>query len=432
MYEPQPDKPLPQPGRNTIPLQRQQADHKSRIIRNWDVPSPRVTAPLDLNPTRAQLSHDLREHRLAEEKHRQREESLRLLADMMPQIVLVLSPAGEFEFGNQRLFEYTGMTLEEASGLGWFTAVNIEDRPRTEELWIRASQTATPFEVECRIRRANGAMRWHLVRAIPMKDEQGQVLKWFGTCTDIHDQKTAEERLLDTNLAQRDFIAMVSHEFRTALTSIEGFSQLLCNENFSLNEVHEYAGDIYTDALRLHRLINNLLDLEKMQSGRMTLSLETVQLDHLLEELVERARLTSPHHILDLQIASLLPPLLADSDKLTQVITNLISNAIKYSPDGGEIFVACYQEEQHLHLVIKDQGLGIAPDALEEIFLPYRRLPLKESHYIQGTGLGLAIVRQIVQMHDGRVWAENNQEVGSSFHVVLPIIPPSQACTFLT
>jgi signal transduction histidine kinase len=233
-------------------------------------------------------------------------------------------------------------------------------------------------------------------------------------------QRAAVSELERLNRAKSDFVSIVSHEFRTPLTGIQGFSEMMTSEDLTLEEMREYAGDINKDAHRLNRMINEMLDLDKMESGRMQLHREAVDLNAIVTESVERMRPNAPRHTVVLRLDPELPEMNADRDKLTQVITNLLNNALKYSPDGGEVVVSTRVEGNGAHLVVRDHGIGIPAAALETIFERYGRVESKETRHIQGTGLGLPIVRQIVQLHGGTVWAESTVGEGSVFHVTLP------------
>jgi signal transduction histidine kinase len=231
----------------------------------------------------------------------------------------------------------------------------------------------------------------------------------------------ANEQLSRINKVQSNFVSVVSHEFRTTLTSIQGFSELICDEEFSYEEVKEYATDINSNALLLNEMISEMLDLERLSSGQMQLQQTLINLNTLLSHLINSISALTPHHSFHLQLDETLPSLSADPDRLVQVITNLVGNAIKYSPAGGEIFVRSQVENNLAHVSIQDQGIGIPSYALEQIFTPYYRVEAESSRYITGTGLGLSIVRQIIEMHSGAVWVESTHGQGSTFHFTLPL-----------
>jgi signal transduction histidine kinase len=234
-------------------------------------------------------------------------------------------------------------------------------------------------------------------------------------------QRAAVSELERLNQAKSDFVSIVSHEFRTPLTGIQGFSEMMRDEQLTIEEMREYAGDINKDSQRLNRMIDEMLDLDRMESGRMTIHPERIDLNAVLDEAVNRVRPNAPDHTLSLDLQSDLPSINADRDRLTQVASNLLNNAVKYSPTGGRIIVKSRAEGDQVRIEVRDEGLGIPPEALETIFERYSRVDSQATKDIPGTGLGLPIVRQIVQLHGGRVWAESELGRGSVFHVSLPL-----------
>jgi signal transduction histidine kinase len=240
-------------------------------------------------------------------------------------------------------------------------------------------------------------------------------------------QRAAVAELERLNRAKSDFVSIVSHEFRTPLTGIQGFSEMMRGEDLTLDEMREYAGDINKDAHRLNRMITEMLDLDKMESGRMQLHREPVDLNAIVSDAVAQVRPNAPQHPVSLRLDPKLGEMSGDRDKLVQVMANLLSNAVKYSPNGGEIVVSTRVEGNDAHVAVRDHGIGIPSAALETIFERYGRVESVATRHIQGTGLGLPIVRQIVQLHGGAVWAESTVGEGSVFHVRLPRSEPASS-----
>ena len=235
--------------------------------------------------------------------------------------------------------------------------------------------------------------------------------------------QTSNEQREHMNRMQSDFVSIVNHEFRTTLTGIQGFSELMRDEEFSFQEIKEYASDINADARRLSHMITQLLDLDQMKSGQVALHLEKVDLNAVIKTVADRIRPTTSRHPIHLQLDPALPLLAGDSDKLTQVITNLVNNALKYSPDGGVIVLSSSIDGGHGHVRVQDHGIGIPPDALEQVFDPYySRIKSEALRYVKGSGLGLSIVRQVIHMHNGNTWAESVLGHGSVFHFTIPLI----------
>ncbi|MBI3521859.1 MAG: GAF domain-containing protein [Chloroflexi bacterium] len=240
-------------------------------------------------------------------------------------------------------------------------------------------------------------------------------------------QRAAVGELEQLSMAKSDFISIVSHEFRTPLTGIQGFSEMMRDEDLTPAEIKEFASDINKDALRLNRMITDMLDLDRMESGRMLLHRGEVDINAIIREVAGRVRPNSPRHPIELDLDDRLPVFSGDLDKLTQVVTNLLSNAVKYSPKGGDIRIASHADAGSVEVTVTDHGLGIPAEALEKVFERYSRIESTATRHIQGTGLGLPIVRQIVEMHGGRAWVESEVGKGSVFHFKVPLAALTQA-----
>jgi two-component system, sensor histidine kinase and response regulator len=261
----------------------------------------------------------------------------------------------------------------------------------------------------------------------PVLDDAGSFryfLVMFEDVTAKHEQEQAAlanlaalERL---SRLKSEFMSMVSHEFRTALTGIQGFSELMSSEEVAPVEVKEFAGDINADAMRLNRMITEMLDLDRIESGRMAMHMAPVDLNRLLSDAVERAQMTTDKHKIVVALDSALPMVEGDADRLTQVVTNLLSNAIKYSPEGGQIVVTSRRDGGNAEVSVRDHGQGIPAEFITRIFGRYERYDGGRSQPV-GTGLGLAIAQQILQLHSGRIWVESTPGHGADFKFALPI-----------
>jgi signal transduction histidine kinase len=238
--------------------------------------------------------------------------------------------------------------------------------------------------------------------------------------TALRAQKIAFADLTRLNRAKSDFVSVVSHEFRTPLTGIQGFSEMIRDDPLSMEDIKEFANDINNDATRLSRMISEMLDLDRMESGKTESNRERVDLAEAARVTADRMGANAPRHPVTLEVEPNVPLIWAERDRITQVVTNLISNAIKYSPDGGGVTVGVDTSGGMAHFWVRDHGIGIAPDSLEAVFDRYSRLATVKTRSIQGTGLGLPIVREICKAHGGRAWAESILGSGSTFHVSLP------------
>lgn len=228
--------------------------------------------------------------------------------------------------------------------------------------------------------------------------------------------QVTKDELEYSNKVKNDFVLILSHEFRTALTGIQGFSELLRDEALSVMEMKEFATDIHVDARRLVRMVTEMLDLERIETERMQLNLSWLDLNAIIINVTGRMSLLTTLHVIRPQLASALPVLLGDYDKLTHVLLHLLQNAVKYSPNGGDIIVSSYIEGHLVHVSVHDYGVGIFPTDLERIFERYAHVEMNSTRYVEGNGLSLSTTREIIQLHGGQVWAESVVGKGSIFH----------------
>jgi signal transduction histidine kinase len=234
----------------------------------------------------------------------------------------------------------------------------------------------------------------------------------------------ANRQLDELSRAKSELLSIVSHEVRTPLVGIRGFSEMIRDDTLGRAKTVEYASLINAEARRLGRLVDDLLDFDRLETGRAELRLETVDLRTVITDSIERARPTTNVHRFAITLEEPVCPATADRDKLMQIMSNLISNAIKYSPNGGLVTVGGSIEADYAHLWVRDEGDGIPPEALEAIFDRYVRIEVPSHKQIAGIGLGLPIVRHIAALHGGRVWAESEPGRGATFHVVFPVGGP--------
>lgn len=236
--------------------------------------------------------------------------------------------------------------------------------------------------------------------------------------------KTLVARLEEVSRRKTEIISDVSHEFRTPLTTILGYAELIQDETLEPTEVQEFAGDIVRDVGRLTRMMENVLDIERLEAGASRINTTTIDLVDLITKEVARWQSDDgTKHRINVVADASLPTVCADHDRILQVVSNLLANAVKYSPDGGEINVAmsagCATPE--FRVEVQDHGIGIGPDSHALIFERFARTAEAIRHGIRGTGLGLAICRQIIEGHGGRIGVESKIGEGSTFWFTLPI-----------
>ena len=293
-----------------------------------------------------------------------------------------------------------------------------------QPLWKGAVET---IESDSRAVRADSTEIWLHWSATGVRNASGHIEYFLAMYEDTDSKHAANEAaaahlagLERLNRLKSEFVALVSHEFRTALVGISGFSEMIRDEEVTLEEAKGYAGDINKDAERLNRMINEMLDLDRIEAGRLTLHMQPVDINALLDDAVDRARASSAQHLIVCNLDPVRPIAQCDPDRIAQVMANLLSNAIKYSPDGGEIAVTSAADNGSVDVAVRDHGIGIAPDFIQRLFSRYERYE-RNNNKIIGAGLGLAITRQIIELHGGRIWVDSEAGAGSNFHFTLPL-----------
>ncbi len=359
---------------------------------------------------------DIDGQKRAEQTLKASEERFRILAETVPQFVWATRPDGSLEYWNQQYANYFQASPEQLRGYAWRQFLHPDDREAVIAARSRSLATGEPYKIEYRLREARtGAYRWFLVRGAPVRDEAGRIVVWFGTCTDIEEQKRTEQR-------KDDFLSMASHELKTPLTSLKLQTQLL-EKKLAKRGVDEAVpaltrmGGLVN---HLERLVGELLDVSKIQAGKLEYIRETFNLDELIHEIAEAAQQMSATH--SVRVSSARPiSIIGDRDRLGQVFTNLISNAIKYSPHASAVEVEIKASSETVTVSVRDQGIGIPQEQRAKIFERFYRAVAPNQKAFPGFGMGLYIVAEIVERHEGTITVESEMGQGSTFHVTLPL-----------
>ena len=370
---------------------------------------------------------------------------LRTFIDSLPQLAWSADANGWLDYYNRRWFEYTGTTMEQMEGWGWVRVHDPAALPRMLKIWRNALLSGQPWEDEFRMRRgSDGTLRWHLSRAMPVRDAGGRIVRWFGTNTDIEDQKLASEQYAQllareqrarreaeaANRAKDEFLALVSHELRTPLSAILGWTQLLRAGALHAGKQAAAIEKIERNAKLQAKLIEDLLDVSRIISGKLELERRPVGVADTVRASVEAAKPTADAKKLLLSFADTSAGATASADaaRLQQIVGNLLANAIKFTPEGGAIEVQVRAADAYVEIEVRDDGQGIAPGLLSHIFDRFRQADCSSTRRHGGLGLGLSIVRQLTDLHGGDVVATSAGEgQGATFVVRLPRISEAAA-----
>ena len=335
-----------------------------------------------------------------------------------PNGIMILDPAMRVEVINRALTRLLGVSQEAARGRHCAEVLRLENM-RGEHLCLSRGAPPPPTSQviygEGDIVRPGHKRVTVGVSYAPLFSGDGDLVNIIVTFVDITRYREAEE-------LKSTFISVISHELKTPVSIIKGYAGTLAREGVELDPefVRESGQIIVEEADRLTELIDNLLDASRIQAGALSLQLEPVDLAAVARKAVERFRSQSPQHHLILDFPEDLPPVRADDRRLRQVFDNLISNAIKYSPEGGEIHIGAEARGDHVLVFVRDQGIGIPEESQQAIFEPFYRVDSSLRRKAQGAGLGLFLVKAIIQAMGGDIWVESRMGEGTTFYFTLP------------
>lgn len=372
------------------------------------------------------ISRDITERRTNEEVLRDRERQWRALAEAMPQLVWMCRSDGVCEYLSGQWGHYTGVPEDTLLGARWLEVLHPDDRDRAASAWNDAVAGVADYDLEYRIRRFDGSYRWFRTRGVPIHDEMGKTLRWYGTCTDIQETAEAREAAEAANIAKSEFLANMSHELRTPMNAVVGLANILSNSKPLTEKQHEFISTLCTSADSLLALINDLLDISKIEAATVELECIAFRLEQTIDDAVSMVAMRAREKGLALRVDTAMVAgraFMGDPKRIRQIVLNLCSNAVKFT-DKGEVrlTVGCSEGEPcMIEIVVEDTGIGIAADKRESVFQKFVQADSSIGRKYGGTGLGLAITQQLVGVMGGDISVESAEGVGSRFVVRLPL-----------
>lgn len=376
-------------------------------------------------------------------------QEFRFVTDFIPQMVWATQPDGYHDFYNKGWYDFTGLNYEQTKNEGWSLVLHPDDYKRTFELWNDSLQTGNLYEVEYRMRRHDGVFRWFLARALPMRNEEGNLVKWFGTCTDINDQKAAndvlEQKVIErtqelqkinhaleiSNADLLQFASVASHDLKEPLRKIHIFSNLIKERHLQQvdGSAANYITRIMNASYRMTGLINDLLAFSHLSAVSF---FEPTDINAILNNVLSdlELRIREKKALIE---AGAFPEIDVVPVQINQVFQNIISNALKFSRSDVQPVItincervnACtleaVQKEHGLfcRISIQDNGVGFDEQYSNKIFTIFQRLHSRERY--EGTGIGLAITKKIIEKHNGLINAKSREGVGTIFTFILPL-----------
>ncbi|HEY7061623.1 MAG TPA: ATP-binding protein [Chloroflexota bacterium] len=372
-----------------------------------------------------------RARREAELCVRASEERFRALVNAGSYAVYCMSPDwSEMRFLHGRDFLIDTITPRE-SWLGQY--VHPDDQARLLAAIDEAVRTKRGFELEHRVRRADGTLGWTFSRAVPILNAAGEIVEWFGAASDVTARKRLEaerEELrareeaarAESERLQRAFLAAVSHELLTPVAILRGYAETLANPRLQADPrvLSEAVTAIHDEGERLERLVRGVIVVTRAQAGRLHVNPTPFSLEPLIRRAAQYFQLRTARHHLRVHVPSSVPTVLGDRDLVVSVVYNLLDNAIKYSPQGGVVQVVIAVQDSAVAVSVQDEGLGIEPADQARIFEPYYRAPGVTASHLGGAGLGLYLCAAIVQAHGGQLRVESSPGQGATFDFTLP------------
>ena len=412
------------------------SDEKRSIRKNGELVWTDVSVSLQRdgkgNPVHTiAFLQDLSERKRLEGQLRESEHRWRSLTEALPQLVWTALPDGACDYFSTQWTQYTGVPTNQLLGWQWMTTLHPDDREPTRQFWLDSVAGIHAYDVEYRVRRLDGEYRWFKTRGAPIRETDGRIFKWFGSCTDITDGKRAAEELRlakevaeSANRAKDEFLANVSHEIRTPMNAIMGLTSLVLGTNLNDGQRQSLA-TVKSAANNLLGIINDLLDFSKIEAGKLELDLGEFSLRAALGDTLRALAVRAHQKGLELasNVHSDVPDaLIGDAGRLRQVLLNLVGNAIKFT-EKGEVVVqvstisdaASKVDEVHLLFAIRDTGVGIPKEKQATIFRAFEQEDSSTTRKYGGTGLGLTISAQLAALMGGKIEVDSQPGQGSTF-----------------
>jgi PAS domain S-box-containing protein len=379
---------------------------------------------------------DNTEQHLAQETLRASENRFRIMADTAPVMIWASGTDKLCTFFNKTWLDFTGRPLEAELGYRWTEGVHPEDLKHCLQTYVAFFETRRPFKMDYRLRRHDGQYRWIFDQGVPRFSSSGEFLGYIGSCVDVTERKQAEaerEKLAEEQAARAtaeaasrskdEFLAMVSHELRSPLSAILGYAQLLRVGHVDIDAINRVVTVIERNAKAQIQIIEDLLDSARITTGKLRIEPALTDLVPVLEAAVDTVRPAASAKGVTLVLDCEPTPteVLGDPARLQQIVWNLLTNAIKFTPEGGRVSLAMNHDAGQIRIIVSDTGQGIEPGFLPFVFQRFSQTDTSSARRSGGLGLGLSLAKDLVELHGGTISAKSEGVGrGATFTVTFP------------
>lgn len=367
------------------------------------------------------VMRDMRPEMASKQALADSEHLLRKITSAAPTTLWMTDKTGKITYVNQTWTDWTGISFEESVEFGFLNGIHLDDRKMASIKLKHAFDTHKSFDLEFRLSYADGTAHWCSLNAHPQHKRDGEFSGFIGACVDISEQKLLQQQ-------KDDFIGIASHELKTPVTSIKAYTQILQRILSKNGESKEaiMVGRMDSQINRLNSLIGDLLDVTKINSGKLNYNAKAYNFDKTVEYLAEDLQRTTDCHKIELDVHEI-GWVYGDEERVSQVILNLMTNAIKYSPDADKIILITRIENEIVTFCVEDFGIGIEEDKLNRVFEQFYRVSGGKHQSFPGIGLGLYISSEIIRREGGKIWVNSEIGKGATFCFELPIKRPPLA-----
>lgn len=338
------------------------------------------------------------------------------LAGSLPQKVWIADKNGNCSYINQTFSEYFHVDSSEGNKIIFENFLHPDDQKKYKDIWSKSLENKTPFKIQYRFATGNEKYEWHSLDCRPLINASGEATTWICSATDIHEEKSIEQK-------KDEFMSIASHELKTPLTTIKSYLQLMEDvlQKGDCDKAYLYNKQANKGILKLSSLVEDLLDLTRIETGKLSFVKEKINFDDIVTEAIEEFKPLANRHQVIFEGKTTKAIVLADAMRITQVIFNMLNNAVKYSPGTDKIIVKTFKKNGNVFFEVQDFGIGIPATYAEKIFDRFFRINENDKSS-SGLGIGLYISKEIIENHNGKIFTIPNQNKGSIFSFMLPVI----------